>query len=842
MLTQFSTSLIMSDTPEWPPTPEAMQSLLPAYEFTATVTSSNLGAVFFANQKSLERQVAFKVFSPALAADTVFRKAFADSSKLAAGLRHSNLIGLLDSGEVAGMLYLVMEFVPGKSLARSTQGQIVEFGQSLALIDAISEGVAHAHDAGLVHGHLDNLSILLNQHALPKIGNFGFGRTVHTDPKVVTPVHFTAPEVLADPTAATKASDVFSVAALFYGLITGKSFSPHAPAPSTVCGCHTAVDSVLKRATDPSPHKRYADAREFQSALKQATAKSVDRVPAAPASNPKSSAPQPKTGYDVKLLAKIALIIVLLIAIKFTWEFQKKVRTDREKENKEILAKKKFAKDQAAALVAEIQALEDRKRPAVQPDYSPAERGTKEHEIHENPAKSLARLRSDLADGERLEMPVGSVKKGDRTYFLVEEGMPWMDASYFAEQHGAYLADPSVDLGWLDAELTKGRKCWLGAARSGGDSWVLSDGKPWSPAAKPMGTGLFLVIARSGELDSEDAHESHPFVIEWRDDGSNPGSLVNLLSSTRASLGEATPVYPPGTVISGERRYLFVNRPITWSEAKEISKSSGGHLLVASASEEIEEVAKITDRIKVKEGIWLGGSLEEDLWEWGTGEVWQAADWADDSNASEEGVALALRPGDGWVAIDRGDIADGFLIEWSEDEKAPKPDSNFASGNSDVSDLDSKVEELILAAVKKREDEHAGNIKRLHWDLDSYLRNLSGSDKDQFGYSVNALKELVDDNRLDVDKMQEKADTREIILSREMLKTVNYHCEKQVEIDKLAVINIGKIRDAYVTRVTAIKDEAKAIGQIKVVADLEEMIEDTEDLESWSESFGSVQD
>ncbi len=847
MLTQFSTSLIMSDKPEWPPTPEAMQSLLPAYEFTATVTSSNLGAVFFANQKSLDRQVAFKVFSPALAADTVFRKAFADSSKLAAGLRHSNLIGLLDSGEVAGMLYLVMEFVPGKSLARSTQGRIVEFGQSLAIINAISEGLAHAHDVGLVHGHLDNLSILLNQHAHPKIGNFGFGRTVHTDPEVVTPVHFTAPEVLADPTAATKASDVFSMAALFHGLITGKSFSPHASAPSTVCGCQPAVDSVLKRATDPDPLKRYPDARAFQAALKQATAKVVDPVPVAPVSSPQSSAPPPKTGFDVKLLAKIALIIVLLCAIKFTWEFQKEVRTNREKENKEILAKQKLAKDQAAALVAEMQALEDRKRPAVQPEHGLTERRPREQspakqEIHETPANSLARLRSDLADGERSEMPVGSVKKGDRTYFLVEDGMPWIDAAYFAEQHGAYLADPSVDLRWLDAELTIGRKCWLGAARSGGDSWVLSDGKPWSPTEQPTGTGLFLVIAQSGEFDSDDAHESHPFVIEWRDDGSNPGSLANLLASTRASLGGAIPIYPPGTVISGEQRYLFVRRPITWTEANKTAKSSGGHLLVATTPEEIEKVAKITDRIKVEEGIWLGGSLEDDLWQWCTGEVWKAAAWFDDSNASEEGVALALRPGDGWVAIDRGDIADGFLIEWSEDEKAPKPDSSFPSANSNIADLDSRVEELILAAVKKREDEHAGNIKRLHWDLDSYLRNLSGSDQDQFGYSVNALKELVDDNRLDVDKMQEKADTREIILSREMLKTVNYHCDKQVQIDKLAEVNIGKIRDAYVTKLTAIKDEAKAVGQIKVVADLEEIIEDTEDLESWSESFGSEQD
>jgi serine/threonine protein kinase len=823
----------MSLSTEWPPSPEAMHSLLPAFEFTAMVTSSDVGAVFFANQKSLERQVALKVFSPALAADADFRKAFEKSSKLTAGLRHANLIGILDSGEVGGMPYLVMEFVPGKSLARSTKGHIVEFGQSLSIIDAICEGLAHAHDAGLVHGHLDNLSILLNQNALPKIGNFGLGRAVHTDPQVEVPVHFTAPEVLADPSAATKASDVYSAAALFHGLITGKRFSPMAPPPSSVCGCSPVVDSVLKRATDPDPLKRYADARAFQAALKQAIAKAAAPA-AAPASAPPPAAPLPKAGSDSKLLVKIAVIIVLLIAIKFTWDLQKKVRADRERENREVVAKQKLAKEQAAALVAEMEALENAKRPTVIPDHRPVE-----NKVEESPADSLGRLRSELADGKRSEMPVGSVKKGDRTYFLVEEEMQWAEAARFAEEHGAYLADPSQDLGWLDAELTKGRKCWLGAARGDGESWVLSDGRPWSPSVQPEGDGLFLVAERSGEFGSDDASDSRPFVIEWRDDGSNPGSLANLLAATRESLGGATPVYPPGTVVSGERRYLFINRPMTWNEAVDLAKSGGGHLLVAATSEEIAEVAKLTNRTKAKGGIWLGGSLEDDLWQWVTGEPWQTAVWADDSDATEEGVALALRPRDGWVAMDRGEIADGLLIEWSADEKAEKPASTAPAGNAKVAELDAKVKELILAAVKKREDEHATNIKRLHWDIDSYLRNLSGTDRDRFGSSVAAIKEQVNENRLEIDKLQQMAENREIIASMAMLKLVNYHCEKQVQIDTQAEAAIGKIRDAYVTKVTAIRDEAKAAGQMKVAADIEEIIGDAADLDSWAESFGA---
>ena len=836
----------MSHSPEWPPSPEAMNHLLPAFEFTAKITSSDLGAVFFANQISLDRQVALKVFSPLLSADPEFRKAFGNSCKLAAGLRHSNIIGILDSGEVGGMLYLVMEFVPGKSLARSTQGHIVEFGQALTIIDAICEGLARAHEAGLIHGHLDNLSVLLNQDALPKIGNFGFGRAVHTDASETTPTHFTAPEVLANPSAATKSSDVYSVAAIFHGLITGKPFSPESPAPSAVCDCPPAVDAVINRATDPDPLKRYADARAFQTALNQATARPA-ATPVRAANVGKAAATQvlPKADSESKLLVKIALIIVLLIAIFFTWEFQKKVRADREKENLEIITRQKLAKEQAAALAdaqqVSQQVLEQRNHPAPQPEQQiPAYT-----EEEESSLDSLDRLRSALAAGRRSEMPVGSITKGDRTYLLVEKTMPWADAFSFAEEHGAYLADPSADLGWLNLELTKGRSCWLGAARSGGDTWVLSDGKPWSPSSRPEGGGLFLIAGENGGFATANADESHPFVIEWRGDGSNPGSLANLLAATRASLAGAAPVFPPGTVISGERRYLFVKRPVTWAEADGIAKSSGGHLLVAATSEEIAEIARITQRIQAQEGIWLGGSLDDSLWQWVTGEPWKTAVWADDSKASEEGVALVLIPRKGWTAMERGNTADGLLIEWSADEKASKSGSTTPAGNDkdDITDkaaeLDAKVKELILAAAKNLEDEHANNIKKLNWDLDSYIKNSNSTIKEQYGPGVNALQENVDDNRLDIDAMKTKLESGEIDASKEMLKVVNYHCEKQVAIAVKAEAGIGIIRNAYVAKITVLKDEAKAAGQIKVFEDLEAAIEDAENLDSWVKSFGA---
>lgn len=823
----------MSQTQQWPPNLEDMHSLLPAFGFTDIVTSNHLGAVFFANQKSLDRQVALKVFSPSLAADETFRRSFETSSKLAAGLRHHNLIGILDSGVVGGMPYLVMEFVPGKSLARSTRGQVVEFGQSLSIIGAICDGLAHAHEAGLVHGHLDTFSILLNQQAVPKIGNFGLARIVHTDPDAQAPRHFVAPEVLVDPSAATKASDVFSAAAIFHELITGQPFSPGSPPASTLCGCRPAIDAILKRATDPDPAKRHGDAAAFHAALVKAT--EPPRQTAAP-STPAPQYPLPKSGFDTKILAKLAIIVVLLFAILFTWETLKKTRADREKQNREILAKQEAAKEAAAALIAEQKAMEQARRQPARTDFPP-DRPVFE-EKPETPGESLARLRVALASGARADMPVGSVKQGDRHYFLVEEAMGWAEAALFAEEHGAHLATPTEESGWLEEELTKGRECWLGAARDANDSdkWVLPYGKPWSPAVPPAGNGLFLISTKGG-FASSDEGDSRPFVIEWYNDGTNPGSLASQLAATRASLDEASPIFPPGTRRSGDRHILFVPLPLGWQEARELAEKGGGHLLVAASPEEITAVKDMTRHIKARDGIWIGGSLEDDHWIWITGEPWQTAAWADDSNASQEGAALALQPGGGWIAMDREDNASGFLIEWSEDKNATKPENNAAAPTGKVAELNTRVKELITAAASKRDQAFADNVKKFGWDLDSFLRNLNRGNQDLFGPSVRYLKDSVEENRLLIDEIKENWNGGNITVSPEMAKLLNYHSGKENEIEEKFTADVGKIRDAYVPKLTQLRDEAKSAGQIKIASDLDDTIEEAGDLTSWLESF-----
>lgn len=85
-----------------------------------------MGAVYSAQQKSLDRPVAIKVLPRQLGADPNFRASFEAEAKAMAKLNHPNLIGVFDFGDADGMLYIVMELVEGKSLYHSAYGKVIQ--------------------------------------------------------------------------------------------------------------------------------------------------------------------------------------------------------------------------------------------------------------------------------------------------------------------------------------------------------------------------------------------------------------------------------------------------------------------------------------------------------------------------------------------------------------------------------------------------------------------------------------------------------------------------------------------------------------------------------------------
>ena len=143
------------------------------YRIVRIVGEGGMGAVYKARQRSLDRDVAIKILPRELGEDPEFHQSFETEAKAMARLNHPNLIGVYDFGAVEGMPYIVMEYVNGKSLFHSAYNIAIDPIQAVTIVKGICDGLAHAHENGVIHRDIKPANILLTPKAEPKIGDFG---------------------------------------------------------------------------------------------------------------------------------------------------------------------------------------------------------------------------------------------------------------------------------------------------------------------------------------------------------------------------------------------------------------------------------------------------------------------------------------------------------------------------------------------------------------------------------------------------------------------------------------------------------------------------------------------
>lgn len=315
------------------PSLETLNALLPAYAFELLIAQGGMGAVYKARQRSLDRDVAVKILPPVFSADATFRKSFETEARAMARMNHPNLISVIDSGDLGDMLYIVMEYVPGKSLYHSAYGMQVDPPQAVELVMGICQGLAHAHDNGILHRDIKPANILLTTKAQPKIGDFGLALPTDSDgPGLImgTP-GYTAPELMRHPESADRRSDLYAVGVILYELLTGERYRPDSRPPSLVCGCDTTLDRICQRATNPNPGLRYPDGHAFASDLANWLKQHQPRVAAAAArpghQQPPMRAPAARQAPPVirrnnsgALVGRLLLLALLGAGGYFAWQ------------------------------------------------------------------------------------------------------------------------------------------------------------------------------------------------------------------------------------------------------------------------------------------------------------------------------------------------------------------------------------------------------------------------------------------------------------------------------------------------------------------------------------------
>lgn len=297
--------------------------LFPGYEIEVLIATGGMGAVYRAIQKSLDRTVAIKILPREFSKDKAFCEGFEAEAKAMARLNHPNLIGVYDFGEVDGMLFIIMEYVPGQSLFDSAHGIAIDSGEVIRLVTGICNGLAHAHDNGILHRDIKPSNILLDLNAEPKIGDFGLARPVDRQvqegEEIFGTPHYTAPEVVNAPQTVNQRADIFSVGVMLHELLTGKLPAEDKRPASAIIRCDPRFDAIVRKATHPQPELRYASAAEISRELQVIAASAGPRVlrtaATAAAPRPPHLAPKPSLAPPAKSSGSTGILVLVMVMV-----------------------------------------------------------------------------------------------------------------------------------------------------------------------------------------------------------------------------------------------------------------------------------------------------------------------------------------------------------------------------------------------------------------------------------------------------------------------------------------------------------------------------------------------
>jgi len=248
-------------------------SLPPRYAGARRIGHGGMAEVYAAEDLELGRPVAVKLLAESLAADAAFRRRFRREALAAARLTgEPNVVAVYDVGEWRGRPYLVMELVPGGSVADVLRQGPVERERALGWLDDAARALDAAHARGVVHRDVKPGNLLVDAGGRVRMADFGIARvlddaTTETAPgAVLGTAGYLAPEQ-ARGERALPASDRYALGVVARELLTGGRPIPDA---ATAPALPPAAQAVLARALSPDPADRQDSAGRLVADLRAA--------------------------------------------------------------------------------------------------------------------------------------------------------------------------------------------------------------------------------------------------------------------------------------------------------------------------------------------------------------------------------------------------------------------------------------------------------------------------------------------------------------------------------------------------------------------------------------------
>lgn len=202
---------------------EALSDLPPRYEIIEPIGSGGMGQVFRAFDKHLEREVAIKF---PLSWQSALQKDLLNEARLAARLRSAYICPVHDIGMAGEVPFISMAFIHGQPLNKWRRGRNVTVRAACRLIQHLAQGFSVAHQGGIIHRDVKSANIMIDEHGLPFIMDFGLAHyplAVDAVSEVVAgSPSYMAPEQIVRPDHIGWATDIYGLGVVFYELLTGQ--------------------------------------------------------------------------------------------------------------------------------------------------------------------------------------------------------------------------------------------------------------------------------------------------------------------------------------------------------------------------------------------------------------------------------------------------------------------------------------------------------------------------------------------------------------------------------------------------------------------------------------------
>ncbi|HTE49798.1 MAG TPA: protein kinase [Kofleriaceae bacterium] len=276
------------------------------YRLTSLVGRGGMGAVFLAEHVTIRRPVAVKLLVPSLAGIPELARRFQREAFAIGRIDHPNCVTVLDFGKLdTGSLFLVMEYLAGRSLAEAIEDEERMTGRrSLHILRHVLRGLGHAHQAGIVHRDVKPENVILVEHEgvpdFAKILDFGIARVIgQTPPDVMeegeerltqagiafgTPAYLSPEQAIGDPV--DQRADLYSATVMLFEMMTGRP-PFYSSDKLELLGMHATrppprlrdiqpdlvvpplIEDLIAVGLAKKPADRFADAEEYIGAIEQ---------------------------------------------------------------------------------------------------------------------------------------------------------------------------------------------------------------------------------------------------------------------------------------------------------------------------------------------------------------------------------------------------------------------------------------------------------------------------------------------------------------------------------------------------------------------------------------------